>query len=112
MMMKTYEEIKSEFDAKNYSKKELAKTIAGFKIVRPFFTKGFLFAVSVIPFAIGFAAHAFFYGYSAIAAVVFLAAHLAFYVKYVKKEHKKEIDPSLKELDLIIKALNDLKSEK
>ena len=52
--MKTFDEIKSEFEEKNYTKKQLKSSIIGFSIIRLLFTEIATFLVSAIPFLIGY----------------------------------------------------------
>lgn len=110
--MKTFNEIKSEFESKNYSLVDLKKSIIFFSIIRVFFTEIFLFAVSTIPFFIGFGIITSIYGFSTNVSLFYLILHLLFYTFYVKGQYTKNIQPTLKECDLIIKALKSIKSSK
>jgi len=110
--MKTFNEIKSEFESKNYSLSEIKKSIVFFKIARILFTEAFLFVVSTIPFLIGFGVITSLYGFSPGVAIFYLVLHLLFYVFYVKGQHTKSMLPTLNECDLIINVLREIKKEK
>ena len=110
--MKTFNEIKSEFESKNYSLSDIKKSIIFFSIVRFLFTELFLFAVSTIPFLIGFGIITSFYGFSPSVSIFYLVIHLLFYTFYVKGQHTKNMLPTLTECDMVIKALKEIKREK
>lgn len=110
--MKTFNEIKSEFEAKNYSLSDLKKSIIFFSIIRLLFTEVFLFAVSTIPFFIGFSIITSLYGFSTGVASFYTILHLLFYILYVKGQYNKNMLPTLRECDMVIKALKEIKSEK
>jgi len=110
--MKTFNEIKSEFEAKNYSLSDLKKGVILYSVIRVLFTEMFLFLVSTIPFCIGFGIITSFYGFSTGISVFYLIIHLLFYVFYVKDVYKKQMKPNLDEVDMIIQALKEIKKEK
>jgi hypothetical protein len=110
--MKTFNEIKSEFESKNYSLSDIKKSIIFFSIVRFLFTELFLFAVSTIPFLIGFGIITSFYGFSTAVSIFYLVIHLLFYIFYVKGQHTNNLLPTLNECDMVIKALKEIKQEK
>lgn len=110
--MKTFNEIKSEFESKNYSLSEIKKSIIFFNIARILFTEAFLFVVSTIPFLIGFGIITYMYGFFPGVAIFYLVIHLLFYVFYVKRQHTENMLPTLNECDTIIQVLKEIKKEK
>jgi hypothetical protein len=110
--MKTFNEIKAEYEEKNYSLSDLKKSIIFFSIIRFLFTEIFLFAVSTIPFLIGFGIITSMYGFSPGVAIFYLVIHLIFYIFYVKSQFTKNLLPTLKECNMIIKALKEIKKSK
>lgn len=110
--MKTFNEIKSEYESKNYSVRDLKGSIFVFSLVRFLFTELFTFFVSTIPFLIGFGIITSHFGFSANVAIFYLVIHFLFYVFYVKRVYTKELSPSLDEVNMIIKSLKEIKKEK
>lgn len=110
--MKTFNEIKAEYEQKNYSLSDLKKGIILFSIIRFLFTEIFLFIVSTIPFLIGFGVITSMYGFSPAVATFYLVLHLIFYVFYVKSQFTKNLLPTLQECDMTIKALKEIKKSK
>jgi len=110
--MKTFNEIKSEFEAKNYSLSDVKKSIIFFNIIRVLFTEAFLFVVSTIPFLIGFGIITYMYGFSTGVSIFYLLTHLFFYIFYVKRQHTENLLPTLNECDTIIEVLKEIKKEK
>lgn len=110
--MKTFNEIKSEYESKDYSVSDLKKSIIFFSFVRVLFTETFMFLVSTIPFLVFFGILTSIYGFSTGISVFYLLLHLIFYVFYVKKEYTKNIQPTLEECDMIVKALKQIKENK
>ena len=108
--MKTYNEIKQEEikRTESYTKSDFDKSIKLLKIVKSFFTEGFFFLVSLIPFIIGiFVLKAIF-----LFAIILLLAHLIFYKKFAKGLYEEKIAPDKKSIEILIEVLKDLKSEK
>ena len=110
--MKTFNEIKQEYQNKDYSLSDLRNSIIFFSIVRVLFTEAFLFVVSTIPFLIGFVFIGSMYGFSTGVSLFYLVLHLIFYVSYVKGQYTKNMLPTRKECDMVIKALKEIKSSK
>ena len=110
--MKTFNEIKQEYQNKDYSLSDLRNSIIFFSIVRVLFTEAFLFVVSTIPFLIGFVFIGSMYGFSTGVSLFYLVLHLIFYVSYVKGQYTKNMLPNRKECDMVIKALKEIKSSK
>ena len=108
--MKTYGEIKQEEikRTENYTKSDFDKSIKLLKIVKSFFTEGFFFVVSLIPFLIGILILKSVFLF----AMILLLAHLIFYKKYAKKIYDERIAPDKKSIENLIEVLEDLKSEK
>ena len=110
--MKAFNEIKQNYQDKNYTLSDLKKSIIFFSIVRFLFTETFLFLVSAIPFLIGFGFITSIYGFSTVVSLFYLVLHLIFYVSYVKGQYTKNMLPTLQECDMTIKALKEIKSSK
>lgn len=110
--MKTFNEIKSEFESKNYSLSDLNKGVILYSVIRFLFTEIFTFLISTIPFLIGFGVITYLYVFAAGAALFYLVIHLLFYVFYVKGVYRKQMKPTLEEVDMVIQALKEIKQEK
>lgn len=110
--MKTFIEIKNEYESKNYSISDLKKSIIFFTIIKFLFTELFIFLVSTIPFLIGFGIITSFCGFSSTIACFYLITHIIFYTTYVKGQYIKNMLPSLEECNMIIKALKEIKNDK
>lgn len=108
--MKTYNEIKQEEikRTENYTKSDFDKSIKLLKIVKSFFTEGFFFFISMIPFLIGICFLKFVFTF----AMILLLAHFIFYKKFAKGIYDERIAPDKKSIETLIEVLNDLKSEK
>lgn len=110
--MKTFNEIKSEFESKNYSLSDLKKSVILYSVVKFLFTELFAFLISTIPFLIGFGIVTSIYGFTPGTALFYLTIHLFFYVFYVKGVYRKEMKPTFDEVNMIIQALKEIKKEK
>jgi hypothetical protein len=110
--MKTFNQVKSEFESKNYSLSDLKKGVILYSVIRFLFTEIFTFLVSTIPFLIGFGIITSFYGFASGTALFYLVIHLLFYVFYVKGVYRKQMKPTLEEVDMVIQALKEIKQEK
>jgi hypothetical protein len=110
--MKTFNEIKSEFESKNYSLSDLKKGVILYSVIRFLFTEMFTFLVSTIPFLIGIGIITSLYGFTAGTSFFYLIIHLLFYVFYVKGVYKKQMKPTLDEVNMVIQALKEIKKEK
>jgi hypothetical protein len=106
--MKTFNEIKSGFEQKDYNRKDLNNGIFLFSIVKMLLSKISILAFSTIPFFIGLSL----VGFSTVTCLFYLVIHLAFYHFYVQKVYKNELEPIHVELDLMVTALKEIKSGK
>lgn len=110
--MKSFDEIKKEYESKNYTLSEIRKSIFFFSIIRLLFTELFIFIISMIPFLIGYYVITSIYGFSTIVTLFYLIVHVLFYIFYVKGEYQKNVLPTLVECDMIIEALREIKRKK
>lgn len=110
--MKTYNEIRSELESKNYSLSEIKKSIFFFSIIRFLFTESFLFVISIIPFLIGYYIITLIYGFSTVISLFYLLTHILFYFIYVKGQYKKYMLHTLIECEMMIKAFKEIKRNK
>jgi len=110
--MKTYYEIKKEWEDKNYSISELKRSIIFFSIIKILFTELFFFLISTIPFLIGFFIITSFFGFITQVSLFYLIIHIIFYQLYVKRIYLKDVKNELDECEMIIKVLKEIKKSK
>ena len=111
--MKSYEEIKEEeLNVTNkYTDRQFSIYFNFFKILRSFFTEGFLWCISIMIF-IGIWSVFYFLGFfplDSLSAFMFVLSHFLYWVFKGKKSAKELIDDVVPELDLILKSLSEIK---
>lgn len=114
--MKSYYEIKEEESevTKDYSEKKLNKYIRICKFIRNMYDERLFWTVSLIPlFVIPMIFH--FLGFlpiTPIISLIFIASHFLFWQLKGKKEVKKMIDEIMPEINMAIRALEEIREER
>lgn len=111
--MKSYEEIKKEEleGTSKYTNRQFNLYFNFFKVLRLLFTEGFLWVASILVF-IGIWSIFYWLGFFQIdltTIILFVVGHLIYWVLNGKKSTKELIDDVVPELELILKALSEIK---
>ena len=111
--MKSYEEIKEEElnVTSKYTDRQFSIYFNFFKILRLFFTEGFLWFISILIFAGIWSVFYFldFLSLDSLSAFIFVLSHFLYWVFKGKISDKELIDDVVPELDLILKSLSEIK---
>ena len=111
--MKSYHEIKEEElnVTSKYTDKQFSIYFNFFKILRLFFTEGFLWCISILIFTGIWSVFYWldFFPLDLLTAFMFVLSHFLYWVFKGKKSAKELIDDVVPELDLILKSLSEIK---
>jgi hypothetical protein len=110
--MKTFDELKEEYQSKKYSLKEIRTAIFLFSLAKILFSDIMFFIVSSLPYVLGFVFLGYQFGFSLFLLIFYIVCHFLFWTFFAKNEYTKMVLPIYSEADMIIKILKELKSKK
>ena len=104
----SYDEIKDRLQKENFSKIKLKTKIFLWTLGGIIFSEASIVFISMIPFIIVL----YLFDFEKGLALFYVVVHFLFYKFYLKKAYQKEFQSSIEEIELTIKALKEIKSEK